>query len=119
MGLDLLTLPSHTSHALQPLDYSIFKPFKTNFRIYRDYWSKQNVTEVACKETLAHWVFLALRKALTERNIVSGFRATSIFPLDRGAAMHLMKPSAIYQTLQKENLPVPGSEAMEVMHSET
>jgi hypothetical protein len=27
-GLDLITLPSHTSHALQPLDVCIFKPFK-------------------------------------------------------------------------------------------
>jgi hypothetical protein len=31
-GLDLLTLPSYTSHALQPLDVSIFKPFKQFFR---------------------------------------------------------------------------------------
>jgi hypothetical protein len=28
VGLDLLTLPPHTSHALQPLDVSAFKPFK-------------------------------------------------------------------------------------------
>jgi hypothetical protein len=28
VGLDLLTLPSYTSHALQPLDVSVFKPFK-------------------------------------------------------------------------------------------
>jgi hypothetical protein len=26
VGLDLLTLPSHTSHALQPLDVTAFKP---------------------------------------------------------------------------------------------
>jgi hypothetical protein len=34
VGLDLVTLPSHTSHALQPLDVSIFKPFKQYFRDY-------------------------------------------------------------------------------------
>lgn len=28
MGLDIVTLPSHTSHALQPLDVSCFKSFK-------------------------------------------------------------------------------------------
>jgi hypothetical protein len=27
-GLDLLMLPSHTTHALQPLDVAVFKPFK-------------------------------------------------------------------------------------------
>ena len=31
VGLDLLILPLHTSRALQPLDCSIFKPFKTHF----------------------------------------------------------------------------------------
>jgi len=36
-GLDVVTLPSHTSHALQPLDCSVFKPFKDHFRTYRDY----------------------------------------------------------------------------------
>jgi hypothetical protein len=30
-GLDMITLPSHTSHALQPLNVSFFKPFKTTF----------------------------------------------------------------------------------------
>ncbi len=31
-GLDMITLPSHTSHALQPLDVSCFNPFKTTFK---------------------------------------------------------------------------------------
>ena len=35
-GLDMVSLPSHTSHALQPLDISCFKPFKQSFRAYRD-----------------------------------------------------------------------------------
>ena len=34
--LDLLTLLSHTFHALQPVDVSIFKPFKTSFWLYLD-----------------------------------------------------------------------------------
>ncbi len=34
-GLDKITLPSHTSHLLQPLDVSYFKPFKTAFRNLR------------------------------------------------------------------------------------
>ena len=31
VGLDLLTLPSHTSHVMQPLDVSCLKPFKQAF----------------------------------------------------------------------------------------
>jgi hypothetical protein len=30
-GLDMIPLPSHTSHVLQPLNVSYFKPFKTTF----------------------------------------------------------------------------------------
>ena len=30
--LDIISLPSHTSHALQPLDIACFAPFKTTFR---------------------------------------------------------------------------------------
>jgi hypothetical protein len=32
LKLDMMTLPSYTSHALQPLDVSCFKPFKTTFK---------------------------------------------------------------------------------------
>jgi hypothetical protein len=38
-GIDLLTLPSHSSHAVQPLDVCLFKLFKTAFKAYRDYWN--------------------------------------------------------------------------------
>jgi hypothetical protein len=32
IGLDMITLPFHTPHALQPLYVFCFKPFKTTFR---------------------------------------------------------------------------------------
>jgi hypothetical protein len=35
-GLDMITLPSHTSHVLQPLDVNYFKPFKITFRKEKD-----------------------------------------------------------------------------------
>jgi hypothetical protein len=33
VGLDFLILPFYTSHALQPLDVSVFKPFKQHFMV--------------------------------------------------------------------------------------
>jgi hypothetical protein len=78
VGLDMITLPSHTSHALQPLDVSIFKPFKTAFRMYRDVWSMSHKGQPATKEILAQWVSLSLRKAMTERNIKKRFEACGI-----------------------------------------
>jgi hypothetical protein len=35
-GLDMITLPSHTSHVLLPLDVNCFKPFKTIFLKKKD-----------------------------------------------------------------------------------
>jgi hypothetical protein len=34
--LDMITLPTHTSHAFQPFDVSCFKPFKTTFKKEKD-----------------------------------------------------------------------------------
>ena len=59
-GLDIITLPSHTSHRLQPLDVTIFKPFKTTFRACRDRWTIQNKGHTARKEDLAEWVSIGL-----------------------------------------------------------
>ena len=63
-GVDMLSLPSHTSHVLQPLDVACFKPFKTAFRAYRDKYMMDNHGGKVEKDTLAYWVDLALTKAL-------------------------------------------------------
>jgi hypothetical protein len=67
--LDLITLPSHTSHVLQPLDVSVFKPFKTLFREYNFFWTSRNLNQVVTKHTLVHWVSLGLKRVLTSDNI--------------------------------------------------
>jgi hypothetical protein len=100
VGLDILTLPSHTSHALQPIDVSIFKPFKQFFRQYRDYWMFRNLNEAASKDTLAQWVSLSLKKALTEENIKNGFAATGIWALNENAVDCMLAPSEAFQGSQ-------------------
>jgi hypothetical protein len=56
----MLTLPSHTSHTLQPLDVSCFKPFKTIFKKERDGATTKNNYIESNKITLAGWVDKAL-----------------------------------------------------------
>jgi hypothetical protein len=96
VDLDLISLPSHTSHALQPLDVFVFKPFKQFFREYGDFWMSRHINQPATKQVLAQWVSLALRKALFESNISSGFRATGIYPLDCHAVDKYLQPSETY-----------------------
>lgn len=40
--LDMITLPFHISHEMQPLNVAVFKPYKTAFRAYRDIWSMKH-----------------------------------------------------------------------------
>jgi hypothetical protein len=48
----MITLPSHTSHALQPLDVSCFKPFKTACKKERDATMAKNKYQEPDKITL-------------------------------------------------------------------
>ena len=73
IGLDLLTLLSHTSHRLQPLDVNVFRLFKCAFRGDRDAWTLHHRKQPAQKEELAHWIDLALKQALSLVNIMKGF----------------------------------------------
>ena len=82
VGIDMVNLPSHTSHALQPSDVSVFKPFKTAFRFYRDENCLQRRGRKVEKEELASWISKVLKKAFNPQNILSGFQAYRIWPLD-------------------------------------
>jgi hypothetical protein len=97
VGLHLVNLPSHTSHALQPLDVSVFGPFKHAFQIYRDIWAMNNKGRGAKKVVLAEWVSIVLGRALTAENIQSGFCATGIYPLNSHALDSKMGPSTVYK----------------------
>lgn len=96
-GIDMVTLPSHTSHALQPLDVSVFASFKKAFRRIRDEWVLKNGGRAPTKEDLAEWVYKGLRKAATPKNIQSGFRTTGIFPLKSTAVDNQLGPSEAFQ----------------------
>jgi hypothetical protein len=81
-GLDMITLPFRTSHALQPLDVYYFKPFKTTFKKVKDViMSISNHMELD-KITLAGWINQAINQSFTKRNIEDGFMATNIWPFN-------------------------------------
>ena len=81
-GLEILTFPPHCSHRLQPLDVTIFGPFKVFYNRFADAWMTTNpgrpinIYEIA---ELSGAVFL---KAFDLENITSAFKATGVFPLN-------------------------------------
>ena len=95
VGLDVLTLPSHTSHRLQPLDVVVFAPYKRGFRKYRNVWVAHHLGSPTTKQCgcLAIEVTLGLRKALTISNIQARFHATRIWPINAHAMDKYLGPS--------------------------
>jgi hypothetical protein len=77
-GLDMITLPSHTFHALQPLGVAWFKPFRIAFRKERDILMVRRNYIEPIKIALARWVDKALDLRLTRQNIMLGFKGTRI-----------------------------------------
>ena len=59
-GLDIISLPFHTSHAFQPLDLACFEPFKTTFRKHTDSWTLVNKNGKVGKKELCEWTCNAL-----------------------------------------------------------
>ena len=104
VGLDLLTLPSHTTHCLQPLDVNIFSPFKKYFRRYRDAWIMKNRGKGACKEILAMWMSLGLQRALTKSNIEVAFYGISIWPLNPRMVEKYLGPTRPFQPAESEGI---------------
>ncbi len=60
----MVTLPSHTSHALHLLNATYFKPFKNAFKKEWDFGMEKNNYFEPNKVTLAKWVGKALQEFL-------------------------------------------------------
>ncbi|XP_063226226.1 uncharacterized protein LOC134533020 isoform X1 [Bacillus rossius redtenbacheri] len=81
----LLCLPSHTTHYLQPLDRSYFKPLKTYFYQACQKWMLANENRKITRFQFGALLSSVWSLAATVANGVAGFRGTGIFPLDRSA----------------------------------
>ena len=81
----MLSFPPHCSHELQPLDRTVFDPFKTFYNQGVDNWmrQKENAGKSMTIGVIPSIVSYAFPKAMTPANIISGFRATGICPFDR------------------------------------
>ncbi|KAF2905483.1 hypothetical protein ILUMI_00695 [Ignelater luminosus] len=82
-GVDILTLPPHCSHRMQPLDVSVFGPFKSYYNAAVDFWMLRNPGIPMTIYQVAECVGEAHPKAFTPANIIAGFKRSGIYPLNR------------------------------------
>lgn len=82
-NLTVLTFPPHCSHKLQPLDVSVFGPFKKFYNTFVDSWMLANPGKTFSMYHVAGCSGKAYLKAMTPSNIINGFMATGISPFNR------------------------------------
>lgn len=81
--ISILSFPPHTSHKLQPLDRSVFGPFKTKLNIAADHWMKNHPGQRMTIYDLPGLVKEAISVAATPNNITQGFACTGIWPYNK------------------------------------
>ena len=79
----MLSFPPHCSHKLQPLDRSVFGPFKKYVNADSSSWMLTNPGKTMTIYNLPGIVGQAYPKAFTPLNISARFRVSGIFPFDR------------------------------------
>lgn len=81
-GIVLLTIPPHTSHKTQPLDRTVFGPYKTYFNKAANEWMLANPGKPITIYNIAQIVGKAYPQAFGQQNIIKGFEVTGIHPLN-------------------------------------
>jgi hypothetical protein len=82
----LLCLPAHTSHMLQPLDVAVFASLKHWYRRAVDARLRLGEIRIPKLEFLS--IYSEARpRAMTDKNIKSGFRQAGLVPFNPGSAL--------------------------------
>ncbi|XP_020287527.1 uncharacterized protein LOC109856551 [Pseudomyrmex gracilis] len=83
--IELVLIPPHTSHALQPLDVSFFKPLKTYYHQQATTWQHSNTGKGISKIVFGGLLKQAWNLSATVGNATKGFEKTGIYPLNLNA----------------------------------
>ena len=84
-GIILLTLPPHCSHALQPLDVTVYGPFKKRLGASQNDWMFVNPGVRISMKEIAELSKSPYENSFTTKKIIKGFKKTGIYPFNRFA----------------------------------
>ena len=86
-NIRFICLPPNSTHLCQPLDVAVFRPTKTEWKDTLDTWRRES----RCSDNLPKTIFPSLlgklAKCLKSTNLVSGFCASGLWPLDRNQVL--------------------------------
>ena len=107
----MMSFPPHCSNKLQPLDVSVFGPFKTYVNQASDNWmrEKENSGKSMTIHIIPKIVAYAFPKAMTPSNIMSRYKATEIAPFDKYVFSpdHFLSAYATDRPLENRNTNKP------------
>ena len=81
-GVIMLSLPTHTTHKLQPLDVSFFKPLKPYYYQHLNQWMRAHPGRPVTMFQICQLFGKAYGQATTVGNAVNGFCKTGLFPVN-------------------------------------
>jgi hypothetical protein len=82
-GIIMGSFPPHTSHKLQPLDVSVYGPFKTYCSIAFNDWMTSNPGKAITIKDIAYLTKTAFQSAFTQKNITQSFEKPGLWPVNR------------------------------------
>lgn len=77
--IDLLLLPPHSSHFMQPLDVAVFRPLKRALSLEISRLLRSGITRIQKGEWLERYA-IARERVITGANILAGWRGAGLFP---------------------------------------
>lgn len=80
-NVQLVYLPPHTSHVLEPLDLGVFSSLKSTYRKELSYRAQWGDKTIAGKRQFLELYYIAREKGLSVQNIKSGWQATGLWPI--------------------------------------
>ena len=108
--INLLCLPAHGTHILQPLDLSIMRSFKLNISKASTAFMVENPGKVITEYDICGILGKAWPQSLTPVNIMSGFCKSGIYPLNPGKILDCqIAPSKVYESENSDSTSTPNS----------
>ncbi len=82
-SIEIICLPPHSTHALQPLDVAVFSPAKRAWATILNNFYRESHAKGVSKFVFPSLFNKLYETAFTRAHAISGFEATGLFPLDK------------------------------------
>uniref|UniRef100_A0A2A4JD70 HTH CENPB-type domain-containing protein n=1 Tax=Heliothis virescens TaxID=7102 RepID=A0A2A4JD70_HELVI len=105
LGIHLYCLPSNTTHELQPLDKAVYRSFEHHWDAEVLLFLDQNRDKKLTKARFNTILRSVWSKCMTQDNILSGFRATGLYPFNPQAI-----PETAFAPSILTEVPAPDGE---------